>query len=301
MRVGLIAVDSIKPNLALMKISAWHKAKGDSVCWYTPVGAAFEPFDKVYASKVFTFTPDYQYMPSNAICGGSGYDNNIDLATEIEHCAPDYDLYQMKYSLGFSSRGCSRSCGFCIVPEKEGMIREHSPLSEFVRHKKVELSDNNFLASPKAEEKLLEMIDQKLVVDFNQGLDIRLMTKRFAELIVKLNPPRLRFAWDHVGMESVVRAGVNLLKEAGYPIRRQRVSFYVLCNFKSEFTDDLYRVQVLRSLDISPFVMVYNKSKAIRHMRELASWCNHPSTFQKYKEFNEWLTIRKLPPWEVSV
>lgn len=301
MRIGIIDVDSKEPNLALMKLSGFHKSHGHTVDFYSPVEAAMSPFDRVYASKVFTNTPDYPYMPDGAWKSGTGYGDPMQLPKEIEHCMPDYDLYKVDYSLGFTSRGCIRRCPFCIVPEKEGNIKEHSPLAEFVKHRKVVLLDNNFLASPKAEDKLLEMIDRKLVVDFNQGLDIRLMNDNFARLLTMLNPPKLRFAWDYVGMEYFFKNGIVMLKKAGYKVNRKRVQCYLLCNYNSTFNEDLYRVLVLRSMDISPFVMVYNKHAAPRYMRELSSWCNIPQQFNKHKTFNEWLTARKLPPMEMTV
>ena len=292
MRVGLIAVDGKYPNLALMKLSAWHKAQGHHVSLYTPVEAAIEPFDKVYASKIFTFTPDYAYMPEGAILGGTGYGDPVQLPDEVEHMTPDYSLYGIDYSLGFTSRGCSRKCSFCVVPQKEGSIREHSTLSEFVRHRTVFLQDNNFLASPKAEDKMLEMIEKKLDVDFNQGLDIRLMTARFADLLARLKPKKLRFAWDCVSLEGKFRKGIELLKNAGYRVNRHNVMTYVLCNYDTEFKQDMYRINILRSLDITPFVMVYNKKTAPRYLREFASWCNQPVLFHRYKKFDDFLLVR---------
>lgn len=295
MRVGLIAVDGKYPNLALMKLSAWHKSQGHHVSIYTPVEAAIEPFDKVYASKIFTFTPDYAYMPEGAVLGGTGYGDPVQLPDEVEHMTPDYNLYGMDYSLGFTSRGCSRKCSFCVVPQKEGSIREHSTLSEFVRHRTVVLQDNNFLASPNAEDKLLEMIDKKLDVDFNQGLDIRLMNVRFADLLARLKPKKLRFAWDCVSLEGKFRKGIELLKNAGFRVNRHNVMTYVLCNYDTEFKEDMYRVQVLRSLDIAPFAMIYNKASAPRVMREFATWCNQPQQFNKHS-FNSFLVSRNQPP-----
>jgi len=293
-RVGLIAVDGKYPNLALMKLSAWHKAQGHHVDWYTPIEAAIEPFDKVYASKIFTFTPDYAYMPEGVELGGTGYNSAVQLPDEVEHMTPDYSLYGIDYSLGFTSRGCSRKCSFCVVPKKEGSIREHSQLSEFVRHRTVVLQDNNFLASRLSEDKLAEMIEKKLDVDFNQGLDIRLMNVRFADLLARLKPKKLRFAWDYVDMESEFRRGIDLLKSAGYRVDRHHVQTYVLCNYNTEFKEDMHRVQVLRSLDIAPFAMIYNKASAPRFMREFASWCNQPQQFNKHS-FNSFLVSRNQP------
>lgn len=149
MRVELIDVDGHNfPSLPLMKIAAWHKRQGDSVEWYNPLTAWLNPPDKVYMSKVFTFTPDYQH-PVNAkkiIRGGTGYsypDGGAELPEEIEHIYPDYSIYfeqipdVKKTAYGFLTRGCPRGCEFCIVEKKEGRTsRKVADLSEFWRGQK---------------------------------------------------------------------------------------------------------------------------------------------------------------------
>ena len=125
MRIGMIDVDGHNfPNLALMKISAWHKAQGDEVEWYAPL-LATEPLDKVYMSKVFTFTPDYEWAinAKQIVKGGTGYGLYENLPAEIEYTFPDYSIYpQYPFAVGFLTRGCIRKCPWCIVPKKEGWI-----------------------------------------------------------------------------------------------------------------------------------------------------------------------------------
>ena len=133
-RIGLIDVDSSRfPNLALMKLSAYHRLRGDSVEWYSPFG---ERYDKVYMSKVFSFTPDYDLAinANEVIKGGTGYcinlengvevfntDKDLILRNDIEHIYPDYSLYNITdTAYGFLTRGCPRGCQFCIVKNKEG-------------------------------------------------------------------------------------------------------------------------------------------------------------------------------------
>lgn len=154
MRIGLIDVDGHNyPNLPLMKISSWHKQQGDYVEWYRPMFSGH--MDKVYISKVFSFTPDYEYFidADEVVKGGSGYcieledgkevyhserDNN--LPYEIEHIYPDYSLYPKECkdtSYGFLTRGCPRGCPFCHVEAKEGRCSyKVADLSEFWRGQK---------------------------------------------------------------------------------------------------------------------------------------------------------------------
>ena len=162
MKIGLIQVDGKLPNIALMKLAAWHKKKGDDV---TIMDISNSSFDRIYGSKIFM--------------GGSGYDLNKELPKEIEAQIPDYDLFNKDYSIGFASRGCIRDCGFCIVKEKEGNFKDVD--MSWIKHSKVILLDNNFLASSKWEEKLQYFIDNKIKVSFNQGLDIRILYSQTIE------------------------------------------------------------------------------------------------------------------------
>jgi len=145
MKIGLYNVDSKIPNLALMKLSAFHKAQGNCVEWYSPL--FHNEYDKIYASKVFTFS-DNGYLKNDMIIGGSGWNLKCKLPEEIEHIYPDYSLYpKCDYSMGFLTRGCIRSCDYCIVPRKEGTIRKNADYFEFTKdQKRIMLLDNNILA-----------------------------------------------------------------------------------------------------------------------------------------------------------
>lgn len=141
MNIGILAVDSNYPNLALMKISAWHKARGDNVEWYNPLCS----YDKVYSAKVFSFTPDYGYYinADQVEKGGTGYDIKKVLLPEIDRMIPDYDLYNVDKNLayGFLTRGCPNRCKWCVVPVKEGNITPYMDNGEnMVTH----LYDGNF-------------------------------------------------------------------------------------------------------------------------------------------------------------
>ena len=191
--VLLVDADSKKgfPNLALMKLSAWYKREG----WHVdliqglPDAPPLHLYDKTYISVIFFQNKekalDYALMMPNSEIGGSGYDLTKTLPDEIEHIKPDYSLYDLDFSMGFTSRGCIRKCGFCIVPKKEGSIKHHAFVQEFhnLGHTNVMLLDNNFLASPNWKYNLGYINDLGLKVNFNQGLDIRLLDKDKAALL----------------------------------------------------------------------------------------------------------------------
>lgn len=277
MKINLIDVDGDYPNLALMKLSSYWKNKGADVALNS-----LREADQVYISVVFTKNHRKALSIQRAtggIIGGSGLgDYSNILPDEIEHTCPDYSLYNLDYSMGFTSRGCIRDCSFCIVPKKEGGIIEWSPLSEFVRHKKVVILDNNFLASPLWRSKLNEMIDKDLKVDFNQGLDIRLLNKEKAELLAKLSPPYLRFAWDSMDLMPQIKRGIRLLIDAGFPINRNRIGFYVLTGYETTQKQDLYRIDYLHKLDINTHVQPFIKN---RENNRLSRWGNQPRIWSK--------------------
>lgn len=231
MKIGLIDVDGHNfPNIPLMKISAYHKKKGDAVEWYDPLFTGH--VDKVYMSKVFSFTPDYQYFvdADEIVKGGSGYcislvngkevydkTKDIPLPEEIEHIYPDYSLYGITdTAYGFLTRGCPRGCSFCHVEAKEGrMSRKVADLSEFWNgQKNIVLCDPNILACRMHWKDLLQqLIDSKAQVDINQGLDIRLMTPEKAEMLKKIKLKNLHFAWDRIQDKEKIIPKFQMFKE----------------------------------------------------------------------------------------
>ena len=241
MRVLLVDADSHNgfPNLALMKLSAWYKQQGYAVDLLKGIHttAPLQHYDKVFISIIFYQNRekvlDYASQFDNVTVGGSGFDYNIRLDDDIEHILPDYSLYDLDYSMGFTSRGCIRNCGFCIVPEKEGPIRDHAPIHEFLHpdHKKVILLDNNFQASPKWRENIKYLIDTKLKVNFNQGLDIRLIDRESAYFFSEtyyynwtFKRRGINFAFDDLRYEKKVREGLENLINVG--IRPEHILVY---------------------------------------------------------------------------
>lgn len=190
MNIGLIAVDSEHPNLALMKVSAWHKSQNDSVEWYTP----FNSYDIVYMSKIFSFTPDYDQWITNTKHirkGGTGYDLHSTLPEEMEFVTPDYSLYPSidnKTAYGFLTRGCPNKCKWCVVPRKEGNIKPYMDVDDVAVNGRTNLvlMDNNILACDYGLEQIQKIIDRGYRVDFNQALDARLITDDIAKLLAKV-------------------------------------------------------------------------------------------------------------------
>lgn len=307
MRIGLIDVDGHNyPNIPLMKISAWHKQKGDTVEWYDPMFSGH--MDKVYMSKVFSFSPDYQYYvdADEVVKGGSGYcislvdgkevfdaSKDTPLPDEIEHIYPDYSLYGITdTAYGFLTRGCPRGCGFCHVEAKEGrMSRKVADLSEFWDgQKNIVLSDPNILACRQWKELLQQLIDSGATVDFNQGLDIRLMTPGKAEMLKQIKTKSLHFAWDRYSDKAKILPRFKMFKEISGKRDRDLI-VYVLCNYDTELWQDLARIYTLRDMGYWAYVMLYDKDSIPKGhiLRDLQRWVNNRYIFANCEQFDEYL------------
>ncbi len=265
------------PNLALMKLSAWHKAQGDSVEWFSQL---FGEYDKVYSSKVFTWTETNPYLPRDAVIGGTGYDIAVTLSDEVESMMPDYGLYSdCDKSYGFLTRGCIRKCPWCFVPKKEGMIRAHQDIDDFLQHKEVVLMDNNVLAHKHGIEQIEKMAKMGINVDFNQGLDARLIDNATAKLLGKLKwKPSIRLACDSVEMIEPVRKAVELLR--WHNATPSQYFCYVLVN---GIEDALERVRFLKGIYVYPFCQPYRDKKGTEPTQEqktFARFCNHRAVFR---------------------
>lgn len=286
MRVGLIDVDGHNgfPNLALMRLSAWHKQRGDVVEWWN----GFIHYDRVYMSKVFTFTPDIDAVinAGEIIQGGTGYKDYGSLPPEVEATPPDYSLYpHFKQAIGFLTRGCIRSCPWCIVPKKEGVIRPAATWQEIKRpdSQAITFLDNNVLASEFGLQQIEEMgLSRAVKVDFNQGMDARLITPEVAKLLARLRWIRfVRLSCDTAAILPIIEQAASYLTEAGIP--RWRLWCYMLVQEVSEAEQ---RAIALDRLGITPFAQPYRDydgGEPTQEQKNFARWVNNKAVFHACK------------------
>lgn len=319
MNIGLIDVDGHNfPNLALMKLSAYHKAQGNCVEWYTE---ETEMYDRVYMSKIFseTYTKDIE-PPKNArkvIKGGSGYAIKLengkevyhkeldpDLPAEIEHIYPDYSLYpeftgygkplKQQTAYGFLTRGCPRGCDFCHVAKKEGRCaRKVADLSEFWRGQgTICLSDPNILACRDHKELLQQLVDSGAKIDLNQGIDARLITPEKAEYLARMNLKTPHFAMDSMNVVEPVKRGLKLYAEACKRVKGKwnwrNAKVFVLTNFDTTHEQDMERIRAIQECECYPYVMIYNKPSAPKITRRLQRWTNSTICYAASKDFYEY-------------
>lgn len=293
MKIGLIDVDGHNfPNLALMKISAYHKMRGDEVEWAFPMAT----YDIVYQSKVFdeTYSPDIDWIPQadQIIKGGTGYGLDNRLPNEIEHIYPDYDLYPeltKDTAYGFLSRGCWRHCKFCVVGDKEGLQSvKVADLSEFWRGQKyIKLLDPNLLACREHKELLGQLAASRAYVDFTQGLDIRLTNPDNISLINNVRLKDIHFAWDNP-RDDLEKYFQRFAEITTHKPHGSYGTVYVLTNFGTTMEENLHRIYTLRDLGYDPYVMVYDKPNAPKDIRRLQRWCNNRVIFKSCPDFGDY-------------
>lgn len=284
MNICLIDVDGHNfPNFALMKISAYHKSIGDTVKWFDPL---FDNPHRVYASKVFTFTPDYHYFPKNykVIRGGTGYAIKSKLSDEIEQMPPDYSIYpDCDYSIGFLTRGCPNKCPWCVVPEKEGNIKPYRDIEQVASHKNVVLMDNNILACDHGIKQIEKIGAMNIKIDFNQGLDSKMIDNSVAKLLAKCKWYKpLRLACDTIANIPHIERAVKLLRE-----NNCTPSNYFCYVLVKDIKDALERVEFLRKIKVDPFAQPYrdfvNNTEPKEEQKRFSRWVNHKAIFKTVK------------------
>lgn len=318
MRIGLIDVDAQQkvrfPNLALMRISSYHKQRGDIVEWWW---SDFVHYDIVYMSKIFSdaYSKDIP-EPMNAdkvIKGGTGYcislgadgkehfdkSKNVQLPQEIEKCFPDYSIYpQFNFAVSMTSRGCPRGCSFCHVAAKEGRCATKvADVSDFWNGQpEIRILDPNITACREKRDLMRQYKETGAILDFTQGLDIRLLNDAD---IADINDMRLRtlhFAWDNPkdDLEPKFRSFAE-----GFRRKSNIGMVYCLTNFNSTMEENLYRIYKLRDLGYDPYVMIYDKPHAPKKIRWLQRWCNNKIIFKSTPDFYDYDPKKEHSKFEV--
>jgi hypothetical protein len=295
MRVAICQVDGKWPNLALAKLAAWHRQRGDYVERFMPL----RTYNQVYASKTFGDTPDDPYVPAFAEFGGTGYSDYLTqvLPDEVEATRPDFSLWpDWHKSMGFTTRGCVRHCPFCVVPQKEGAFRVVAEFGDVWdgKSREVVFLDNTVTAAPfeHLESIVFDASRSGVKIDFCQGFDARLWTADHTALVAdyRVFPRRLHFAFDSLAMEPHVHA--LLQRWHARNLHPDRLTFYVLVGFDTTPAEDMYRVELIRSLGCNPFVMPFNRRDP--YQRRLARWVNNKVAF-KAMSWEQWQATFRVP------
>ena len=303
MKIGLYDCDSHNfPNLALMKLSAWHKQQGDEVEWLLHLNQ----YDKVYVSKVF----GSEYSKEDLTCiqakevvyGGTGFAITVEngkeiynkekdkpLPYEVEHIYPDYSLYPeltKNTAYGFLTRGCCNDCNFCIVSKKEGRCSvKVADLSEFWSgQKNIKLLDPNILACKDKVDLLKQLRDSKANVDFTQGLDARFVTQEVAQLLKDIKKETVHFAFDYMKNEKAIINGLKTYADiVGLQSNIASRTVYMLTNYDTTHEEDMYRVRKIEECGFAPYVMIYRKQTAPQITKYLQRWCNNRFIYKSCK------------------
>ena len=292
MKIGLLAVDSNYPNLALMKISAYHKARGDTVEWYTP----FDTYDILYMAKVFSFTSDYPYYIANVrevVRGGTGYDVHSVLPDYVDCLQPDYSLYPRiadNMAYGFLTRGCPNHCRWCIVPQKEGGIRPYMDVDDIAAcgRNHLILMDNNVLACDYGLAQIYKIVRRKYHVDFNQAIDARLVTPDTARLLAKVRWIKyIRFGCDTPAQIAECERAMSLIRHYGY-----KGEFFLYC-ILFDFEESYHRISYWRKYKyVTPYSQPYREINNPRQripqwQKDMARWVNRKELYRscEFKDF----------------
>ena len=298
-KILLIKIDGKLLNLALEKLKKYYLDQEYEV--YEDYKTAPQ-VDKIFVSCIFTENRDQcKYWEDKAIIGGSGWDfdqdengrliqvHNTKLPDEIENIKP-------RINWGFTTRGCIRNCEFCVVPRKEGIIRPIGDIYDIWDGKNdtITIMDNNILALKKHFFKITDQIlKENLKVDFNQGLDIRLLTEDIAQRLGEIRGIDYRFAFDSLDVKEAVLKGIPLLQKNGI----NAAFWYVYCN--EDFDSAMERLLILKKFKQRPYLMRDKRVRDIKKFTLLSGWVNsmvyiHTMTFEDYIKRKETKRLEEL-------
>jgi len=297
MRIGIVDVDGHHfPNLALMKLSAWHKANGDSVEW---ADLMFGQYDRVYMSKVFSFSPDStEQYNCEVVKGGTGYGLYTELSADIDRMQPDYSIYPFidgRQAYGFITRGCPNRCPWCVVPQKEGYVRPYMDIDEITLDGKrtwVTLMDNNILACDYGIEQLVKIADKGYHVDLNQGNSARLVTKEVAEIMARIKwiGSIIRFAADTPKQIVEVERAMELIDSFCNVPRSYLIYTMIGGNLQEDYERIAYFRKYKRVRVVAQPFRDFNNPKQVipQWQKDMAHWANRRElwTTCDFKDFS---------------
>jgi hypothetical protein len=317
-RVLLLQLDGKIPNVALMRIAAHHRALGDEVELRKPgkgpgrvdrslvERGLFDNHDRVYASLIFKSTRPLAErllrVEPRALVGGTGWDLETNLESLGIGIEQDYSVYpDFKKSVGFSQRGCRLSCEFCVVPVKEGKVREVATIRDiwrgdpYPRH--ILLLDNDFFGQRRWAELIDEMKAGDYLVSFNQGINARMLNRDTARAIASvkyrddsMKVPRIYTAWDNLDDERTLFRGLTALAEAG--VKPDAIMVYMLVGYwAGENHESRERRRVaLRAFGARPYPMPYVRTPELTcYQRWIAG------AFDKTIPWDEWVKAKCEP------
>ena len=264
MKINLLT-DAKKHNLALMKLSAWHKKNGDEVFFNMPI----IPADYVYASVLFEWNKK-KYIADEY--GGPAFKGS--LPPEVESVYPDYKLYPIDYSLGYTFRPCFNSCDFCKVPKMDHPSVEHHSIWEFhnPKFKKICLLNNNTFQDPKWLETFEEIWEAGLTVIDENGYDLRLIDDEKANPLKRTKfHGKVHFAWDRVIDDVLIIEGLKTLR----PYKISGATVYVLIGYNTTIEEDIYRCEIIKNYKQTPYIMPYKmtrKNKQFKRFIDTFMW-----------------------------
>jgi len=287
MRILLVDVDSVIPNIALQKLQFYYKKRGDKVIQIKDKSVLplfVNDYDKIYVSCIFDYNKHFcRKWEGIAEIGGSGYNITKKLPLKIERIKP-------RKNIGFTTRGCVRDCSWCIVQQKEGQCQITGDIYDIWdgKAKIITLLDNNILGLPEQFFKITKQIKkEKLRVDFNSGFDHRLLTNKICKEIFTLqywadwggsrkpSTAKIRFAFDHISYKKSVLKALEILQKNG--LKKWQTRWYIYVGITDSVETVLTRINILRDADQLVFVMLDRDKKVQDNLefKRIYSWACH--------------------------